>query len=268
MRACWLALLIKLYPAAWRRRYGAEYLVLLEETPLSWRVVLDVLGGALDARLHPELVQPGRAMMKQNRVFRVASVGAIVSTAVLAAGLLGSSHLPEEAAEMLILMSPIALLPMVVALHLLFAVQAPRASRATVIIGAVSMGAFLLALVAGVLASWFVRPYALAPAWLAGLFQAVIGLMGVWLILAAFLGWRTRTLPVAAPALMLVAGLSWLVVWTGIVLSSQGNQYLLAPLGALLGLGLFVWLITQAVWTVWLGVWLWRRGTESLIVNG
>jgi hypothetical protein len=47
-------LLPRLYPAAWRRRYAEEFAALLEHTRLSPGVVLDILGGALDAWLHPE----------------------------------------------------------------------------------------------------------------------------------------------------------------------------------------------------------------------
>jgi hypothetical protein len=48
--------LLRLYPAAWRERYGAEFLRLLQEHPVGPRGLLDVLLGAFDARLHPELV--------------------------------------------------------------------------------------------------------------------------------------------------------------------------------------------------------------------
>ncbi len=48
--------LLWLYPPRWRRRYGDEFLAVLEERGLSPMVLLDVLRGALDARLHPQLV--------------------------------------------------------------------------------------------------------------------------------------------------------------------------------------------------------------------
>ena len=52
MTARWL---VRLYPAAWRERYGAELEELIEREPASTRVVLDILLGALDAHVHPEL---------------------------------------------------------------------------------------------------------------------------------------------------------------------------------------------------------------------
>jgi hypothetical protein len=43
--------LLRLYPPAWRARYGDEFTALLDLAPLSLWTVLDVLLGALDARL-------------------------------------------------------------------------------------------------------------------------------------------------------------------------------------------------------------------------
>jgi len=46
--------LVALYPRAWRERYGEEFLALLDEQPMTPRVVVDLLRGALDAHLHPQ----------------------------------------------------------------------------------------------------------------------------------------------------------------------------------------------------------------------
>ena len=45
--------LLRLYPGPWRRRYSVEVAALLDEHPPGWRDRLDLLGGALDAHLHP-----------------------------------------------------------------------------------------------------------------------------------------------------------------------------------------------------------------------
>ncbi|HYN69293.1 MAG TPA: hypothetical protein VEX41_03675, partial [Candidatus Eisenbacteria bacterium] len=45
-------LLLHLYPASWRSRYGDEFAALLEERPLGPFDVADVMLGAIDARLH------------------------------------------------------------------------------------------------------------------------------------------------------------------------------------------------------------------------
>jgi hypothetical protein len=47
--------LVRLYPRAWRERYGQEFLALLEELSASPRVVLDALFGAADAHLRPQV---------------------------------------------------------------------------------------------------------------------------------------------------------------------------------------------------------------------
>jgi hypothetical protein len=43
--------LLRLYPRAWRDRYGEEFLALLGHGRLSLRNVVDVMAGAVDARL-------------------------------------------------------------------------------------------------------------------------------------------------------------------------------------------------------------------------
>jgi hypothetical protein len=53
-----LKLILKLYPPAWRQRYQEEMLALLELHPLTWRTLLDLFWGALDARLDPGFNRP------------------------------------------------------------------------------------------------------------------------------------------------------------------------------------------------------------------
>jgi hypothetical protein len=47
--------LLRLYPAAWRARYGEEFAELLASRPPALRDRLDIIAGALDARLHPQV---------------------------------------------------------------------------------------------------------------------------------------------------------------------------------------------------------------------
>ena len=51
--------LVYLYPRAWRERYGDEFLELLEGRPATPRLAADVILGAIDARLRPQ-VSPAR----------------------------------------------------------------------------------------------------------------------------------------------------------------------------------------------------------------
>lgn len=50
--------LLNLYPPRWRHRYGAELGELIATRPFSIGGALDLLAGAIDAWIHPELVAP------------------------------------------------------------------------------------------------------------------------------------------------------------------------------------------------------------------
>jgi hypothetical protein len=50
-----MSALVRLYPAAWRERYEAEFLDLLEASPPTVGDRLDIVRGAIDARLHPQV---------------------------------------------------------------------------------------------------------------------------------------------------------------------------------------------------------------------
>ena len=48
--------LLRLYPRAWRERYGDEFIAVLEREGTGPRVVLNVLAGAFDAWVSPQVV--------------------------------------------------------------------------------------------------------------------------------------------------------------------------------------------------------------------
>jgi hypothetical protein len=50
--------LLRLYPPGWRRRYGAEISELVAAQPFSLGSAIDLLAGAVDAWLHPDLITP------------------------------------------------------------------------------------------------------------------------------------------------------------------------------------------------------------------
>ena len=54
--AAMTSVLIRLYPRAWRQRYGEEMRELLASQPSSLRTFTDLVAGALDARLNPQHV--------------------------------------------------------------------------------------------------------------------------------------------------------------------------------------------------------------------
>jgi len=77
--------LVRLYPRAWRDRYEDEFLGVLAEAPPSFLDRIDILLGAMDARLHPEV--PGDGRPNEHDVRRAPS-GRLGSIAAIAGGLL------------------------------------------------------------------------------------------------------------------------------------------------------------------------------------
>ena len=51
-----LPFVLRLYPSAWRERYGDEMAAMLASGPMTARVVLDLLAGAVDARVSPQAI--------------------------------------------------------------------------------------------------------------------------------------------------------------------------------------------------------------------
>ncbi len=74
--------LLRLYPQAWRERYGDELLALLQDRPASLTDYLDLIRGALDARLHPQVrgaATPDKESSMNQRVLALsAAAGGVV----------------------------------------------------------------------------------------------------------------------------------------------------------------------------------------------
>lgn len=66
-----MAGLVRLFPAAWGARYGAEYVALLQAQPASPWIVLEVVYGALDAHVRA-LARRGRARVNRVRMSEIA----------------------------------------------------------------------------------------------------------------------------------------------------------------------------------------------------
>jgi hypothetical protein len=52
--------LLRLYPRVWRERYGAEMSAMLEEIRLTPAAVIDLVAGAIDARVAPHMIPASR----------------------------------------------------------------------------------------------------------------------------------------------------------------------------------------------------------------
>ncbi|MGE3344696.1 MAG: hypothetical protein AB7L71_14795, partial [Vicinamibacterales bacterium] len=71
----WMRLIVRLYPRAWRQRYGDELEALIEDTGPGWRVAADVARGA--AMMHLTM---GYGPLRQH-VRRLAATPAFAITA-------------------------------------------------------------------------------------------------------------------------------------------------------------------------------------------
>ena len=74
--------LLALYPRAWRARYGEEMAALLAQEPLSIQLLVDVVAGAVDARIDPSVKAAltrgrgeGEAVMEKTMKLRCAGYG-------------------------------------------------------------------------------------------------------------------------------------------------------------------------------------------------
>lgn len=90
-----IGLLLSLYPARWRRRYGEEFRAVLEARPLGPFDVADVLLGALDARLTPFRL-PGTASGGHLVLLRIGGFGAIVGAPAWFIGLAAASGIGAD----------------------------------------------------------------------------------------------------------------------------------------------------------------------------
>jgi hypothetical protein len=78
------SLLIRLYPARWRARYGDEFADLLESRPLGPYDVVDIVLGALDAQLRLRGQGAGiREETKPTMSLRIGGIAAIVGASLI-----------------------------------------------------------------------------------------------------------------------------------------------------------------------------------------
>ena len=92
-----IALLLRLYPARWRTRYGDEFAALLAERPLGPFDVVDVLLAALDAHLHLR----GLGSYSEHRrgfpmSLRLGGIAAVIGGALWFSGLMWSWFDPAD----------------------------------------------------------------------------------------------------------------------------------------------------------------------------
>ncbi len=79
--------LLALYPSAWRRRYGLEFAALLDAQPPSPALICDIVLGAIDAHLDPQVAEAGedplRRRMKEVVMDGLRSRGVFIAVGLL-----------------------------------------------------------------------------------------------------------------------------------------------------------------------------------------
>jgi hypothetical protein len=176
-----IALLLALYPARWRRRYGEEFRAMLESRPLGPFDVVDILLGALDARvtrfrLVGDLGAEGGHVM----TLRIGGLSAILGGILWFAGLAGSSAglepmLPWRAVGIL---GSLGILLALAALSAFQAHREPRLAWAAFGIPAVGLLLSIAGLVAWVLVpedSPIVGSFTAWSIWAIGLLTLLVG---------------------------------------------------------------------------------------------
>lgn len=122
-----IGLLLRLYPARWRARYGEEFAVVLTERPLGPFDVADVLLGAVDAHLHLRGV--GAAAQSRrgfSMTLRIGGYAALIGGPLWVLSLAGASAMAPALAELWLPLLAIATGTLLVALTGLSAFQARR----------------------------------------------------------------------------------------------------------------------------------------------
>jgi hypothetical protein len=197
------SLLIRLYPAAWRARYGDEFEAVLDEQPLGPFDVADILLAALDAHVNlrgrDAATSPPRSFTMS---LRLGGAAAILGPLLVLAGFVamsidGSDDIFPGGA--LFIAGMAALLLALIGLSAFQARQHPRLIWAAFAIPA--LGAVVSCLGLGAIAVLGDRPFVAGVSpwdtWVLGLFATVLGSA-----LFAVATFRTRALSRTAAALL------------------------------------------------------------------
>lgn len=103
--------LVRLYPGAWRDRYEAEFLALIEVRPLTMADMVDTVRGAVDAHLHQQLADD----VPRPWTHRLPGLFAVIAGAFWSAGFIAFVFWGEKAWEIAILI-PLSMLLMFMSL--------------------------------------------------------------------------------------------------------------------------------------------------------
>jgi hypothetical protein len=247
-----IGLLLAMYPAPWRRRYGEEFRAVLESRPLGPFDVADVLLGALDARLSPTRL-PSSTHGGHVVLLRIGGVGAVLGGIAWFLGIAVSSGLAGEGGRPwvgLMLLGTIGLLVALVGLSAFQGHRDPVLAWVAVVIPAI--GAVVASIgIAGMLVlpenGSFFRIWSPWDLWIVGMLANLIG--SIFFAIATY---QARVLSTGAARALGTSAASALVVGIGSMGAGARTDILFVLM--VLSIGTFA-----ASW-VWLGIGALRRG--------
>lgn len=110
------SVLVHLYPARWRRRYGDEFRAVLDDEPLGPRLVMDVLVGAISAHITYTTEEPIMSARRLRMPSALLAVVAIFPAMLVVGALLARGFLrPYQAARLSFLLGdPRVFVPVVI----------------------------------------------------------------------------------------------------------------------------------------------------------
>jgi len=200
-----------------------------------------------------------KSQRRSTLLFSCGGAAALLHWLLLGIGVVcGSLISTEEMAEFVIiatvLFTPVLLMPTWLALYQLYRRLAPRLSKALLVTGAVGFLALLI--LPALLLISDQRLQAFLP-----LLWMLLLCNGLWLIVAGYIGMKTRAVPGESMALaQTIAGIAWMSLTIGLVMLSIPGLTRLAALLPFLSLCVFV--LAQFVWSSWFGIWLLRNAAR------
>lgn len=225
-------LLIRLYPAPWRARYGEEFAALLEERPMGPFDVADVLLGALDARLHLRGVgAPSQQRKGFTMSLRIGGIAAIFGGILWAIAFAWMARTQTEAGSELLLAvtASVALLVALVGLSAFQSREHPLLVWTAFALPAIGTLLSIVGMVGMLIQDSdgpFIGPWPAFLIFMVGLIAALIGSS-----LFALATYRTRVLSRAGALILLIASPLVLVAVLGLMGGSAGTAGVL--IGAL-----------------------------------
>jgi hypothetical protein len=194
--------LLSLYPRSWRERYGEEFAELLAERPPSLGDRLDIVRGAVDARLHPQVRGSEHAPDRVPDRFWIAPLGGLLA---FAGALLIAANGPVHYDEYGSYRDGGAALPFIILAFVLLSVGLYRVIESLPASAVRARAAGWIAIVAGLL--WSPMPWMLpiALVFMLGTVGLAIGARraGTWPTWALVL----LVVPLALPAALFAASL-------------------------------------------------------------